>query len=244
MVMEGHQVAYGGTNCGLGADILPLFRSKQNQAQLSASELDPTTETYRHLRHAYALLNRRLFADMLPSCLITIQRHKRAYGYFSGRRFKSFDGGKTTDEIALNPEYFIERGDKGVLSTLGHEMVHQWQDHFGKPSEGGYHNAEWAAKMSELGLVPTDTGLPGGKRTGRRMTHVIEAGGLFDKAADELIRKGFVIAFVDRTIRTPSGLADKKRLSKTRYACPRCHLNAWAKPGVQLVCGTCSAILV
>jgi transcription elongation factor Elf1 len=31
----------------------------------------------------------------------------------------------------------------------------------------------------------------------------------------------------------------KKAASKTRYTCPDCQMNAWAKPGVHLVCGDC-----
>lgn len=30
-----------------------------------------------------------------------------------------------------------------------------------------------------------------------------------------------------------------KSASKTRYTCPSCELNAWAKPGVRLMCGEC-----
>jgi transcription elongation factor Elf1 len=31
----------------------------------------------------------------------------------------------------------------------------------------------------------------------------------------------------------------KKRASKTKYTCPSCGLNAWAKPDAPLVCGDC-----
>jgi len=31
----------------------------------------------------------------------------------------------------------------------------------------------------------------------------------------------------------------KKTASKTKYTCPGCGLNAWAKPEAPLVCGTC-----
>ena len=30
-----------------------------------------------------------------------------------------------------------------------------------------------------------------------------------------------------------------KSASKTRYTCPSCDMNAWAKPGARLVCGEC-----
>ena len=53
---------------------------------------------------------------------------------------------------------------------------------FGKPSRGGYHNKEWAEKMKEVGLIPSNTGLPGGKQTGQRMTHFFTKNGAFQKA--------------------------------------------------------------
>jgi hypothetical protein len=42
---------------------------------------NPTTITYKSLDEAYAFFNRKLFAGRLPSCLITMQRSKSAYGY-------------------------------------------------------------------------------------------------------------------------------------------------------------------
>jgi hypothetical protein len=31
----------------------------------------------------------------------------------------------------------------------------------------------------------------------------------------------------------------KKAASKTKYACPGCGQNAWARPDAQLICGEC-----
>ena len=45
--------------------------------------------TYASLDAAYDHFNRELFGGQLPPCLITMQRHKGAYGYFSGERFAS-----------------------------------------------------------------------------------------------------------------------------------------------------------
>jgi predicted SprT family Zn-dependent metalloprotease len=221
-----------------------LQRTKQRRRKSARSLCDPIPQSYGPLRRACAHFNRKLFGGALPPCLVTLQREKRAYGYFAGRRFKSTDGVHVTDEIALNPVHFAERGAKKVLSTLAHEQVHQWQEHCGKPSGAGYHNAEWAAKMRQVGLIPTDTGRRGGKQTGRRVTHYIVPGGAFDRAATALIAGGFVLAFVERNSKVADRVAQKKRESKTRYSCPQCHLNAWAKPNVHLVCGTCSAGLI
>src|SRR3954464_9396682 len=109
-----------------------------------------------------------------------MQRHKGAYGYFSGERFaKTTNPEEFADEIALNPVHFATRKPIEVLSTLAHEMVHLWQHHTGKPPRKGYHDKEWATKMREIGLIPTDTGEVGGKETGQKMTHVINENGRF-----------------------------------------------------------------
>ena len=47
----------------------------------------PTQETYDELQRAYEFFNQRLFESALPPCLITLQREKRTYGYFSNGRF-------------------------------------------------------------------------------------------------------------------------------------------------------------
>ena len=63
--------------------------------------MEPTATTYDELRGAYDFFNKALFEDKLPPCLLTLQREKRTYGYFSAARFGNRSG-HTTDEIALN----------------------------------------------------------------------------------------------------------------------------------------------
>ena len=144
------------------------------------------------------------------------------------------------DEIALNPAHFQGRTTEEILSTLVHEMVHQWQAWFGKPSRSGYHNKEWADKMESVGLMPSDTGQPGGRRTGQKVTHYIVAGGSFERVTADLIASGFAIELVEFT----SKPQPKKRDSKTRYQCPGCHTKAWAKPDVKLTCDDCDRLLI
>ncbi len=141
--------------------------------------MKPTKDTYNQLDQAYDHFNQVLFSGTLPPCLITLYRKKGAYGYFWGDTWNERTGKAVTDEIALNPETFRDRTTPEVLSTLVHEMCHLQQHHFGKASRNGYHNAEWALMMEAAGLVPSDTGEPGGKKTGQRMTHYIEPGGVF-----------------------------------------------------------------
>ena len=198
----------------------------------------PTTRTYASLDRAYDHFNRKLFGNQLPPCLITTQRHKGAYGYFSGDRFACIDKPEDiTDEIALNPAGIAGRTSMQTMSTLVHEMVHLWQHHFGKTSRAGYHNREWSAKMHEVGLIPTDTGDLGGKETGQKVTHIIEDGGRFQKACDEWLTSHAAFLYHDRA--GDGETRKNKAASMTKYSCPSCDLNAWAKPDAFLVCGDC-----
>ncbi len=141
----------------------------------------PTAQAYAELQHAFDHFNGRLFDGQLPQCLLTLQREKKTCGYFSAQRFGD-QAGQRVDEIALNPAYFAVEPLQEIMQTIVHEMVHLWQFHFGKPGRGRYHNDEWADKMQAIGLMPSSTGAPGGRRTGDHMGDYMIAGGLFDTA--------------------------------------------------------------
>ena len=199
----------------------------------------PTRRTYTSLDAAYDHFNRELFGGQLPACLITMQRHKGAYGYFSGARFISIDDPEeVTDEIALNPAHFAGRPTSATLSTLAHEMAHLWQHHFGKPSRSRYHNKEWAAKMREIGLIPVSHDHPG-KETGQKVSHTIEPGGRFERACTAYLATGAAFLYHDRAGEGEDATRKKKAASKTKYTCPSCGMNAWAKPDAHLICGDC-----
>jgi predicted SprT family Zn-dependent metalloprotease len=202
-------------------------------------QANPTQRTYKTLDDAYRFFNKRLFGGKLPGCLITMQRKASAYGYFAGGRFGSVDGKEVTDEIALNPSHFRERTTEQSLSTLVHEMAHLQQHHFGKPGRTSYHNKEWAQMMRAVGLIPSDTGAPGGREVGQKVSHYIEHGGPFARACAELMKDGFDALYVELWSEGAAAKRKKKAASKTRYTCPECQTNAWAKPNVHLVCGEC-----
>jgi predicted SprT family Zn-dependent metalloprotease len=157
----------------------------------------PTETTYAELQLAYDTFNRELFAGVLPACLITLQREKATAGYFSSRRFGN-RAGQTTDEIALNPAFFATSPLVEIPATLVHEMVHLWQAHFGSPGRGRYHNSAWAEKMESIGLMPSDTGQPGGRKTGDQMADYPIAGGKFLATCAKLITDEFSISWYDR----------------------------------------------
>lgn len=158
----------------------------------------PTDETYDELQLAWNHFNHTLFEGKLPLCLITLQREKQTLGYFSAERFVHLGDGGITDEIAMNPAHFGIAPLQDVMQTLVHEMVHQWQHHFGKPGRGRYHNAEWAAKMEAIGLMPSSTGHPGGARTGDHMNDYVITGGRFEAACAQLLDQAFRISWADR----------------------------------------------
>jgi len=239
-----------------------------NSNEFSHMLLNPTSTTYNSLLLAYQLLNDKLFKSTLPFCLITLQREKKSFGYFCANKFTHNDNlMKSTDEIALNPQYFRSPGrdDRMVISTLAHEMCHLWQHHHGKPGRSRYHNKEWATKMRSIGLIPSDTGKPGGKDIGDAMTHYIDDSGLFAQAFTHLKNKGFALEWIEYlplikealvlgkidpgeivTASNVETLSSPRKVdtSKLKYTCPSCNLNAWAKIGANLVCGDCEEPMV
>jgi hypothetical protein len=234
----------------------------------------PTDQAYDELQQAYDYFNDQLFAGELPPCLITLQRKPQTLGYYTRNSFASLtEHGRTTDEIALNPNHFIGRSLQDTLSTLVHEMAHLWRDRCsGKnPPRRAYHDKLWADKMQKVGLMPSDTGQLGGKRTGQTVDHYIITNGPFDSACRTLLDRGFRISWADNAMsflipdlyETPP-LPDTETASempvpasastsfaiaqpknegrsgkRSKYTCPACGLNAWAKPDAALMCGTC-----
>jgi hypothetical protein len=227
--------------------------------------ITPTRQTYDELQRAYEHFNGGLFDGALPSCLITLQRAKKTFGYFSADRFVSRDAQKT-DEIAMNPAYFATRSVNEILATMVHEMVHLWQHHFGQPGRGRYHNRQCAEKMLSIGLLPTDTGVEGGKMTGDKVHHLIIKDGAFDLACQALLTKNFVISWLDRFalfgrqrvdgldgidagveaemealgISVETETANKSNRCKYSHFCNGNEkTSVWGKAGLDLVCGKC-----
>jgi predicted SprT family Zn-dependent metalloprotease len=175
----------------------------------------PTKRAYDGLEATYYHFNKQLFRSRLPPYLITVRPHRGAYGYFSGERFGSRDGKEIHDEIALNIKTFQQRSPHEILSTLVHEMVHLEQFHFGAPSRNGYHNKQWAMWMERIGLMPSDSGAPGGKRTGQRLHHYVIPDGPFAVA---VAKRKFAVPYFDRAAES-NATRGKRKLA---YTCPSC----------------------
>ena len=158
---------------------------KQKQKPLPT----PTEEQFTALNGAYKYFNRVLLKNTLPGCILNFSRKRNTHGFLAPERWRRVGEKEfTVHEISLTPTTLYREPIK-ILSTLVHEMVHLWQWEFGQPSRNGYHNREWARKMIEVGLIPSDTGKPDGKQTGQSMTHYIETDGRYEKAFQKMPKK-------------------------------------------------------
>jgi predicted SprT family Zn-dependent metalloprotease len=216
----------------------------------------PTGEVYDEQQQAFNHFNRTLFEGALPPAVLTLQRDRKSYGYFSGSRFVRRTG-ELADEIALNPAHFAAQPVENTLSTLVHEMVHQWQHHHGKPGRRGYHNQQWAVQMWVVGLIPSHNGQPGGRRTGEKMDHYIREGGAFARSCAALLVQPFTINWLDRFAMLSQAMPETGVLpeltalgveaarqarvgNRVKYRCAICKMQAWGKPNLSLLCGTCA----
>lgn len=235
--------------------VIGLYKPKMD------NRMRPTDEIYKELQQAYDLFNAKLFSGKLPPCLITLQREKKTYGYFSAERYINLQHVKR-DEIAINPAYFAVQTLTGVMQTLVHEMVHTWQHHYGKPGRRRYHNKEWGDQMEAIGLMPSATGKPGGKKTGEKMCDYVIEGGPFSIACTQLFTAKFKLSWFDRQpIRhvNPEILDNaseeetaymedlgivlvdevQSKPNRVKYTCSKCALNVWGKPDLHVICGDC-----
>lgn len=199
-----------------------------------ATLTSPTAETYKTLNSAYEYFNKNLFDGKLPACLITMQRKSKARGYFCPERFETRkEEASYCHEIALNPAHFKDRSDEEIISTLVHEMVHLWQEEYGHPPRKNYHNREWAEKMEEIGLIPSNTEEEGGRKTGQSMSHYIDPNGKYTRQAGAFLATVPPLSYQDRPVIKPT----TKSKNKVKYTCPKCGMNAWGKEDISIVCG-------
>ncbi|MFC4994102.1 SprT-like domain-containing protein [Rubritalea tangerina] len=218
-----------------------------------------TSKEYAVFQRAYDFFNKELFAGELPGVLITLQRKSHNVGMYRRGSFKDrSDLTQVVDEIAINPDAYVNLSDVEIWQALVHEMCHQWQFHFGKPSRKSYHNREWANKMESIGLIPSSTGKPGGARIGQTMFDYVDEAGRFRECVQALRKQGVVLnlqssdenAQVSRSAEAQKHEAQmrqagvkKNRSNRVKYSCPQCQVNAWGKPELHLICGDCQCRL-
>lgn len=234
--------------------------SPEFAAQPNSQASMPTVEAYGLFQNSFAFLNQRLFGGVLPDCMITFSTNRRALGYFCAGAFENRDR-NVAHEISMNPRYLGVRPDAESFATFVHEMGHLARHVSDRPNrkggkgKGGYHDRVWADIMESVGLMPSTTGAPGGKRTGYVMSHYIIPGGPFEVAWRELFESGLFIDW--RAARAldageVSGgevaggeePAPPPRNTRTCFVCSGCDVRAWARRSARLSCNDCTLALV
>lgn len=231
--------------------------------QPNSSQASPTLQVSAEWQSRYSFFNARLFDGVLPDCVITFTKLPFAQGYFCADAFRDRDG-FVAHEIAMNPTYF-DLGDMESFATLVHEMCHLWRHVFGpKNRKGGlgapgYHDGVWADRMEAIGLMPSDTGRPGGRRTGFHMRDYPIEGGAFDLASRELLiggegvnwRDSQTVAWVLNPFNAEGSSPQdapraqrRKTPSRTRFECPGCKLSLHTRRSARLACLDCERPLI
>jgi len=235
-----------------------------------------TTQQFSTLDDLYAFYNVELFGAALPDCIVNLSRRPNSRGFFVPNLWAAVYNNNADDsnpdnefshEISLNPDYLL-RPFIDWHSTFVHEMVHLWQHEFGTPARAYFHNREWANKMESIGLIPSSTGKPGGKKIGQSMAHYIDPDGLFAKvfnsldedalntlrlrylpvvSLESLKKTNYIITDPgdegDNYEAGPFGTgSDEEKKSKSgvrlKYTCP-CGNNVWGKSGLLIHCLEC-----
>lgn len=203
-----------------------------------------TKKQFNTFEDLFNYYNSELFDGELPEVMINMNRKKNSMGHFARERWKAINNDESVHEISLNPDFLSGPVDDWH-STLVHEMCHLWRYRSNdKPCKGGYHDKQWANKMESLGLIPSNTGHPGGKKTGQRMDHYILEGGNFSIAFDKIQSEDFsdlvlpYIPSIPQVKVTKEGNPSKQGV-KIKYTCS-CGNNVWGKADLKLTCDDCS----
>ena len=201
--------------------------------------MNHTLRIYHFLSGLFEFYNDRLFESKLPECVITLNKISNASGIFYRNHWRNKEG-NILHEIAITPEsnfYSVE-----FHQALVHEMCHFWQIEFGKKiSREGYHNKEFMEIMINIGLMPSDTGKPGGKMIGQHLSDFPIKNGRFINAFNEFNKEKtqldiLICDSVSHEIVTPKSHNSGKRL---KYTC-NCGTNIWGKPELKnIYCEQC-----
>ena len=97
------------------------------------------------LKRFHARMNADLFGGQLTTIEIRVSRRMRSrLGHYAPAQRGA------PAEIAISRRHIAKHGFDEALSTLLHEMVHQWQDESKLPLD---HGAEFRRKAREVGVI-------------------------------------------------------------------------------------------
>jgi len=218
----------------------------------------PNIELSEAYSKAFDFFNDKLFDGALSRPMLCISRNSSIIGgYFSAEKWHDEKGSKI-HEIAINANHMDGEDIVKLMHILIHEMTHQWQHEQGKPTRNGYHNKEWMDKALSLGFGGVNEKGEEDKPGQAVMTNLKPGG----KAEQMIAEMPDDAIFPWMTINTGSpdpqqpqgsggegsGSSSKARAprsgKRTKYTCPVCGLNVWAKHGVKILCLDCDKALI
>ena len=249
---------------GKFVDIKTVPTPSKAEPRVTVANPSLSGQLHDDLQFAFDWFNRDLFEGKLAQPFWVTVRRRNVLAHYAPDRWAStkpaYGQNECTivDEININPDYMPIRSVEDYLSSIVHEMVHQWQQRFGTPPRRAYHDKEWGEKMESLGLIPSNTGEEGGKKTGQQMTHYI-VDGLFRDSCNALLASGFqarwmsaveeihgkgavYVPGIDKIGIVGIGKQPKpkaKKKTRSKFTCGTCGFNAWAKPASKVICGQC-----
>lgn len=219
----------------------------------------PNVEQNEGLLNMFNHFNAELFSGKLPVPYLELTRDKRVLtGFFAPDQWENEEGEKY-HVIAINSNMLKNDQDTIELClTLVHEMVHLEQHVEGTASRRAYHNTAFVKRCKELGLECIDPSTKEPVTCGQSLTDRLILDSPMEAAitdmpddcmlsyvpVQEYEPEPNVVALVSTA--NGNGDAEPKRKpgSRTRYTCPLCGLNAWAKHNAKLNCGECAARMV
>lgn len=220
-----------------------------------------TQNAYSPLLKASHFFNKELFDSLLPPIVFTYQRQNRRIAEAILGRWKN-EQKEIYDEITINPEYFAKYPLVEIFQCLVFEMSTVWQAHHGCPGSEGLVNTEKVLMLESIGLIPSSTGTPGGKKCGFHKNSFILLGGRFLLACHELISDGFKFDLTDRYPIFRSGkpilaydndgnpvpitaLCERvSELSEIKYTCDGCSSEVHGKPDMNIKCNDCEELFL
>jgi len=219
----------------------------------------PTLDQATALQTAYDHFNQKLFTGQLSNCMVTFSRNANIIaGYYSPAMWESetSEGQYKIAEIAINVNLMKHTDMVEFYLTLVHEMLHHWQEEAGTAGAEGYHNKEYAEAAWMLGLR-IDNG--NGGATGKSVTQTMVEGSAVEQAIRTLPESAIIPwesselhlpdaenpgGGTEQMPKDPGKPETQPKGTRSKYSCPLCGLNAWAKPDVILICGKDSKTMV
>ncbi len=218
-----------------------------------AQHLNQTdSDVFADFEHFFVCINKSLFEGRLQTPVFSFTRNSRCKGAFQLERYVSVEG-SVRHGITLNSEYCRAIGDDGTMNLIGFLAVQQARHDLGPEGRGGKRGTPgnvdiWSLKiLSGLGLEPFVENGEDERQTGYGLSVRRVEGGPFDEMCRELVLTGCQFRWRENASNLdgsgeagPGEAPEPKPQTRDRYECPECGLKALAKPGAQLICGSCN----